>query len=623
MIVAFAHEIMHFSFECVWRGKRMAEKTQCQRADVPEALKWKLTDMYASDAKWEEEVDAIGGMAEKIASYQGKLAESARTLLAFFQDRDALMQAVSRMYVYANQSYHQDTADAHYQAYAAKAESVRVEVLSALSFADPEILAIPEETIAKFYQDAPELELYRRSIEVITRQRAHTLSAEEENILAAAGELAASPENIFSMFNNADIRFPSITDVEGNRISITHANFIKFLNDKDRSLRKEAFRGLYGTYAKWGNTLASIFVSNLKQEAFFAKMRKYPSVRAMHLSEGNIQESVYDNLIETVHRHLPDMHRYMALRKKILGVEHLHMYDLYVPLVPDVDQNIPYEEAKETVAKALAPMGKAYTDILREGYDNGWIDVAANANKRSGAYSWGAYGTHPYVLLNQQDDLNSMFTLAHEMGHAIHTYHSNKAQPFVYSGYLIFVAEVASTCNECLLNHYLLEHETEENKRNYILNHYLENFRTTLFRQTMFAEFEKIVHEKIAEGESLTKDDLNKIYHELNVLYYGPDVVVDSEIDYEWMRIPHFYTAFYVYQYATGFSAAVAFSKKILKEGQPAVDRYVKEFLSGGSSRDPIDLLAAAGVDMSTPQPVDDALDVFAEYLDAFEKQMA
>lgn len=600
----------------------MSENQQCKRSEVPEALKWKMTDLYASDDLWEKEVDTIGSLSKKIADYAGKLGDSADTLLHFLKERDTLLQLMSRMYVYANQSYHQDTADAHYQAYAAKAESVRVEVSASLSFADPEILAIPEERIAKFYEEEPELEKYRRAIDVIMRARAHTLSAEEESILAAAGELAASPENIFSMFNNADIRFPYITDVEGNRIQITHANFIKFLNDKDRSLRKEAFRGVYHTYAKWGNTLAAVFVSNLKQERFYAKMRKYPSVCAMHLSEGNIPEAVYDNLIETVHRHLPDLHRYMALRKKILGVEHLHMYDLYVPLVAEVDQKISYEEAKETVAKALAPMGKAYTDILREGYENGWIDVAANANKRSGAYSWGAYGTHPYVLLNQQDDLESMFTLAHEMGHAIHTYHSDKAQPFTYAGYLIFVAEVASTCNECLLNHYLLSQEENGDKRNYILNHYLESFRTTLFRQTMFAEFEKIVHEKTTQGESLTMEDLNQIYHDLNVLYYGPDVVVDSEIDYEWMRIPHFYTAFYVYQYATGFSAAVAFSKKILEEGQPAVDRYVKEFLSGGCAKDPIDLLAAAGVDMSTPKPVDDALSVFAKYLDEFEKQM-
>ena len=525
----------------------MSEKKQYQRAEVPEALKWKLTDLYASDEQWEAQVAEIDRMSETIAQYRGKLGESASTLTEFFQKQDTLLNKLSRVYVYANQSYHQDTADTHYQAYVAKAESVKVDVLSALSFADPEILSIPQETMEQFYKDAPELEKYRRAIEVITRRREHTLSAAEENILAAAGELAAGPENTFSMFNNADIKFPYITDVEGNRIQITHANFIRFLNDKDRSLRKQVFRGVYDTYAKWGNTVASVFVSNLKQENFFAKMRKYPSVRAMHLSEGNIPETVYDNLIETVHRHLPDMHRYMALRKKILGVEHLHMYDLYVPLVPDADQTIPYEEAKENVAKALAPMGKAYTDILREGYENGWIDVVANANKRSGAYSWGAYGTHPYVLLNQQDDLDSMFTLAHEMGHAIHTYYSDKTQPYRYSGYLIFVAEVASTCNECLLNHYLLEHETEAKNRNYILNHYLENFRTTLFRQTMFAEFEKIVHEKTALGESLTKDELNKIYHDLNVRYYGPDVVVDNEIDYEWMRIPHFYTAFYVY----------------------------------------------------------------------------
>lgn len=600
----------------------MSEKMQCQRAEVPESLKWKLTDLYESDAQWETEVDKVGQMAEKVTSYKGILAQSAETLLNFLRAKDELLCDMSRVYVYANQSYHQDTADSHYQAYAAKAESVSVDVSSSLSFADPEILAIPEETMERFYQEEPGLEAYHRAIDVIRRQREHTLSAAEENILAATGELAACPRNIFSMFDNADISFPSITDVEGNRIKITHANFIRFLNDKDRSLRKQVFCGVYDTYAKWGNTISSIFVSNLKQESFYAKMRKYPSVRAMHLSAGNIPESVYDNLIESVHRHLPDLHRYMALRKKILGVEQLHMYDLYVPLVADVNQDIPYEEAKELVAKALEPMGEAYTDILHEGFDNGWIDVCANANKRSGAYSWGAYGTHPYVLLNQQDDLNSMFTLAHEMGHAIHTYYSNQAQPFTYADYLIFVAEVASTCNECLLNHYLLEHETDSRRKNYILNHYLENFRTTLFRQTMFAEFEKIVHEKIGQGESLTKDDLNSIYHELNVLYYGPDVVVDNEIDYEWMRIPHFYTAFYVYQYATGFSAAVAFSKKILEEGQPAVDLYVKEFLSGGCSKDPIDLLAAAGVDMSTPQPVEDALSVFATYLDELEKRM-
>jgi len=440
--------------------------------------------------------------------------------------------------------------------------------------------------------------------------------------LQRQGRLLWGPGNIYAMFNNADLTFPSITDVEGNRIPITHGNFIKFMNDKDRSLRKQVFRGVYHAYAKWGNTIAATFVSNLKKEHFFAKIRGYSSVREMHLSAGNIPEAVYDNLIEAVHRHLPAMHRYMALRRKILGVEHLHMYDLYVPLVSDIETEYPYEEAKEIVAKALAPMGEEYVSVLRQGYDNGWIDVYENENKKSGAYSWAAYGTHPYVLLNQQDDLESMFTLAHEMGHAIHTYYSNKNQPVTYAEYLIFVAEVASTCNEALLNHYLLETEQDGKKYRYILNHYLEAFRTTLFRQTMFAEFEMIVHGKIAGGETLTKEDLNAIYHDLNVLYYGPDMVVDAEIDCEWMRIPHFYNAFYVYQYATGYSAAVAFSRKILEEGKPAVERYISEFLSGGCSKDPIDLLAAAGVDMSTPQPVEDALGVFENYLEEFERQM-
>jgi oligoendopeptidase F len=463
---------------------------------------------------------------------------------------------------------------------------------------------------------------YWRLIDVILRKKKHTLSASEEHLLAEAGELAVAPGNIYSMFNNADLQFSTIADVEGNRIRITHGNFIKLMRDKDRSLRKQVFRSVYGAYGKWGNTIATVFTSNLKKESFYARMRNYPSARAMHLSAGNIPEQVYDNLIEAVHRHLPAMHRYMALRKKVLGVEHLHMYDLYVPLVADVEEEYPFERAKELVAAALAPMGKEYGAILQEGFASGWIDVYENENKRSGAYSWAAYGTHPYVLLNHQDDLESVFTLAHEMGHAIHTYYSNKNQPITYADYLIFVAEVASTCNESLLNHYLLESEQDETKRRYILNHYLEAFRTTLYRQTMFAEFEMIVHEKTAKRESLTKEELNRIYHDLNVLYYGPDVVVDAEIDCEWMRIPHFYNAFYVYQYATGYSAAVAFSKKILEEGEPAVERYIQNFLCGGSSRDPIDLLAAAGVDMSTPQPVEDALTVFENYLRQLEKEL-
>ena len=491
-----------------------------------------------------------------------------------------------------------------------------------ISYQNPEILAIDEAVLEQFYKDEPELEKYRRVIDQILRAKEHTRNEEVEGILAQARDMAVAPSNIYSMFNNADVRFPSITDVEGNRIQITHGNFTNLLRDKDRSLRKQVFRGVYDTYRKNGNTITAIFNSHLKQERFNAKMINYPSVRAIHLDDGNIPESVYDNLIESVHKHLPALHRYMAIRKQLLGVEELHMYDIYVPVVEETDKQYGYEEAKALVKAAIAPMGEEYTFVCSEGMDHDWVDVYENENKRSGAYSWGAYGTHPYVLLNHQDDLNSTFTLAHEMGHAMHTYYSTKHQPITYSDYLIFVAEVASTCNEALLMHYLLENCEDEAERKFLINHQLEGFRTTLFRQAMFAEFEVIVHKKLADGETLTMESLNKIYHDLNVLYYGPDMVVDEEIDYEWMRIPHFYTSFYVYQYSTGYSAAMAFSKKILEEGKPAVDRYINSFLSGGSSKDPIDLLKDAGVDMSTPQPVDEALCVFEEYLTKFEESL-
>lgn len=589
-----------------------------KRDEISDEYKWNLEDMFASDELWEEEYEQTKELCNKIASYQGKLTESAATLLAYFQDTDEADYHLERIYVYANERYHQDTAVSQYQGYASRADSLMVMAESSSAFAEPEILEVSEETIDAFYKEQPELLKYQRAIDEILRKKAHTLSKEEEKILADAGEIAVGPENIFSMFNNADIRFPAIKDTEGNELPVSHGTFIQLMENKDRNIRKQAFESMYHTYQQFGNTVASIFTSHLKQEHFFAKTKKYDSVRAMHLDQGNIPEGVYDNLIETVHKHLPAMHRYMAERKKLLGVEELHMYDLYTPLIDDYDKKYTYEEAKETVLKGLAPMGEEYLSILKEGLSGGWIDVYENENKRSGAYSWGAYGTHPYVLLNHKDNLNSVFTLAHEMGHAIHTYYSNKTQPITYSGYLIFVAEVASTCNEALLMQYLMKNAADEKERRYLINHQLEEFRTTLFRQTMFAEFEQIVHKKTADGEALTQEALNKIYHDLNVLYYGPDVVVDEEIDYEWMRIPHFYTSFYVYQYATGYSAATAFSKLILEGGQPAVDRYVTNFLCGGCSKDPIELLKNAGVDMSTPEPVDAALQVFEEYLAMF-----
>ena len=600
----------------------MSEKKLRKREEIPQEYLWKLEDMFASDKQWEDEVQKVEELSKDLAAMEGTLSKSGASLLGYLKKSDELNFYLTRVYVYANMRYHQDTQVSKYQGYSNRADALMVAASSAQCYGEPEILLIPQDRMEAFYQEEPELENYRRVLEEILRQKEHTLSQEQESILAEVGELAVSPKNIYSMFQNADLRFPYITDVEGNKIRITHGNFIEFLKSKDRSLRKQVFRDMYGTYKKWGNTIATTYISHLKQERFYAKMRNYSSVRAMHLDRGNISEAVYDNLIETVHKHLPALHKYMELRRETLGVEHLHMYDLYVPMVKGVERNYSFEEAKDLVVQALKPMGDAYVSKLKEGMDHGWIDVFENENKRSGAYSWGTYGTHPYVLLNHQGNLDDVFTLAHEMGHAMHTFYSNEHQPIAYADYLIFVAEVASTCNESLLMHYLLEHAEDENEKKYLINHYLEGFRTTLFRQTMFAEFEQIVHTKMANGETLTMEELNKIYYDLNVMYYGygSNMRMDEEIAYEWMRIPHFYTSFYVYQYATGYSAAIAFSKKILEEGATAVERYITKFLSGGGSKDPLDLLQDAGVDMSSPQPIDDALSVFEEYLEQLAK---
>ena len=600
----------------------MAKGKLRKRNEIPAEYQWRMQDMFATDELWEAEAAKVMELAEEMKQYQGKLTSSPQVLLEAFEKSEELEYHATRVYVYANQKYHEDTNVSKYQGYAAKAGNIMVALSSATSYVNPELLAADEALFEEFFKAEPKLEKYRRVISEIFRGKAHVRSLEVEEVLAQAGNLTRAPHDIYSMFDNADIKFPTVADVEGNRIQITHGNFVSLLKDKDRSLRKQVFEDVYDTYKSRGNTVAAIFNAQLKQEAFKAKTRRYDSVRAMHLASGNIPESVYDNLIDTVHKHLPALHRYMGLRKKIMGVDKLHMYDIYVPIVEDAGVEYPYDVAKELVKEALAPMGEDYVNTAYEGMCNGWVDVYENENKRSGAYSWGAYGTHPYVLLNHQDDLGSVFTLAHEMGHAMHTYYSNKNQPITYAGYLIFVAEVASTCNEALLIHHMLQKTTDGKERKYLLNHYLEGFRTTLFRQCMFAEFEKIVHSKMAAGENLTQESLCEIYHYLNVLYYGPYMVVDEEIDYEWMRIPHFYTSFYVYQYATGYSAAVAFSKKILEEGQAAVDRYINCFLSGGSSKDPIDLLKDAGVDMSSPEPIDAALNVFEEYLEKFSKMV-
>ena len=492
---------------------------------------------------------------------------------------------------------------------------------SALSFSTPEILSIPEETLEEFKSDKEELRVYDFYLKNILRRKPHILSAEMEELLADAGEMASSPDNIYSKFNNADIKFPEIKDENGEMVRITHGRFIQLLESNDPRVREEAFKAVYETYGSFKNTLAASFSSNVKQELFFTKARNYGSNLEKALNDSNVPVEVYKNLINAVHDNMGLMHRYVSLRKKLLGVDELHMYDLYTPLLQNVKMDIPFEEAKQMVTEGLMPLGDEYQEILAEGFNNRWIDIYENENKRSGAYSWGAYGTHPFVLLNYNGTLDNVFTLAHEMGHAIHSYYSDKVQPYVYAAYKIFVAEVASTCNEALLIDHMLKNTEDKMQKAYLINHFLDKFKGTLYRQTMFAEFEMITHKMAEEGESLTAEALCKIYHDLNVLYYGDDIVIDPEIDMEWARIPHFYTAFYVYQYSTGYSAAIALSRRILKEGKPAVDDYIR-FLSGGSSNHPIELLKGAGVDMGTKEPVNQALKLFEELLDQMEELM-
>lgn len=595
---------------------------QKKRSEIDNKYKWAIEDIYQNDSDWQKEFDLTKELIESVSKYQGKLGESAENLLGFFRLQDEISQHFERVYVYANQKYHEDTSVSTYQDFSNRAGTLSVMVGSAFSFATPEILNLEEEVLKKFVEENEGLKQYEFAIHEILRKKPHVLSAEMEELLANAEELADSPGNIFSMFNNADIKFPQIEDENGNMVEVTHSRYSTFLDSKSQRVRRDAFKSIYSSYGKYKNTLGATFISNLKQEAFMAKARKYPSAMARALNISNVPVNVYTNLIDAVHENLHHMHRYMSLRKKLLKLDELHMYDVYTPIVGDVDMKISFEEAKDMVYKGLQPLGEEYLTKLKAGFDNGWIDVYENEGKRSGAYSWGPYGTHPYVLLNYQDTLNHVFTLAHEMGHALHSYHSDAALPITYAGYRTFVAEVASTCNEALLMEYLLEKTTDKKERAYLINHFLEQFRGTLYRQTMFAEFEMIAHQKMTDNESLTTDILCDIYRDLVHKYFGDDVIVDEEIALEWARIPHFYNAFYVYQYATGYSAAIAISRKILKEGKPAVDNYIK-FLSSGSSDYPIELLKIAGVDMGTRTPVNEALELFGTLIDEMEALLA
>ena len=592
------------------------------REEVDARCKWAIEDLYKNDEDWKSDYELLKSRIPELAKFRGRLGESAQVLLSMQKLSDELNQLLEKVYVYANQRLHENTDNSTYQNLASQAQGLLVELSESMSFVEPELMELPDGTIETFLKENKELSVYRQYFENIIRQKKHVLPTEQEALLAAMGDVAESPKDIFSMFNNADICFPEITGEDGHPVQVTHGRYMSLMQSDNRQVRKSAFEAMYGVYGDWRNTLAAMYRANVKQEAFLAKAHKYTSDLEAALDGSHIPIKVYEQLIEAVHESMPLMYRYMKLRKKLLGVDELHMYDLYVPMTEQDHSEIPFEQAKETVLEGLAPMGEEYLNLLREGFDHGWIDVYENQGKRTGAYSWGAYGTHPYVLLNYQGTLHDVFTLAHEMGHALHSWYSDEHQPYIYAGYRIFVAEVASTCNEALLIHHLMEQSKKAGNRKktmYLINYFLEQFRTTLFRQTMFAEFEKITHSLQEQGETLTADRLCEIYYDLNKLYFGDEICVDREIAMEWARIPHFYTPFYVYQYATGFSAAIALSRRILEKGEPAVEQY-KKFLKGGSSMYPLELLKMAGVDMEQKAPVQDALAVFAQYLDEMER---
>ena len=592
--------------------------TIIKRQDVKRENTWALEDMFASDEQWEHELAQLNSLIEKLPAYEGHLTESADKLYEYLTLSEQAEKSLERVYVYANQSMHVDMNNSKYQDYAAKANNSLTQIKSATAFFTPEILAADESVINTFIQEKSELKVYQVMFERIFKTKPHTLSKAEETLLAEASEVLDAAGDIFALFNNADLKFDKIQGEDGQPTDMSNGRYISFLSSPNRDVRKAAFMSMYKAFGQFKNTLASTYNANAKKASFYAKTRHYASSVEASLKPKNISVDVYDTLIETIHTHLPKFYRYMSLRKKVMGLDELHMYDLHTPMIANVDKKISFDEAKAIVLEALKPMGAEYISHLEEGFNNRWIDIYENEGKRSGAYSWGAYGTHPYVLLNHNDDLNSMFTLAHEMGHALHTYYSNKTQPYTYAGYELFVAEVASTCNESLLIQHLLKNSTDNKERAYLITHFLDSIKSTILRQTMFAEFEKITHGMTDNGESLNADKLCDIYYDLNKLYFGPDVYVDEEIKYEWARIPHFYSEFYVYQYATGFSAAIALSKRILDLGDAGVADYMK-FLTGGSSKYPIDLLKDAGVDMSTPEPINAAMELFEEMLDELE----
>ncbi len=589
-----------------------------KREDIPVEDTWAIEDLYESDARWEADLQLLESQKEELASYAGRLGESGEVLYTYIEKMEQADVLAGRIGNYAMRMSDTDTRNPDYQAMTGRFMSVAVGLGAATAFETPEIMAISDETLDEFYKTCPQLERYRRYLTDLRRMKAHVLSPAEEKLLASAGEMAGAPQNTYSMFVNADLKFRDALDSEGKTHTISQATFVPCQESGDRVLRKNAYESLYEGFGNFKNTAASLLNAQNKQQKFFAEARKYDSAFEASLDRTNVPTSVYLNLIDAVHKNIDKMHRYVRLRKKLLGVDKLHFYDIYTPLVGDVSRNIPYLEAKKTIYESLAPMGDAYRKILQEGFDNRWVDVYPSEGKRSGAYSAGVK-VHPFVLMNYSGNLDSQFTLAHEMGHALHSYHSNRSQTPLDAGYVIFVAEVASTCNEALLVEYLLGKTTDKKERAYLINHFLGQFKGTLYRQTMFAEFELNIGKMVQEGKTLTPDILCQEYRRLNEFYFGPDMEVDDQIAMEWARIPHFYFNYYVFQYATGYSAAIALSRRILSEGEQAVQDYIR-FLSGGCSKSPIELLKDAGVDMTSTEPINEALKLFDQLLDEMEE---
>lgn len=591
-----------------------------KRSTVPEHLQWDLTTIYANDDLWEKDFQRVKALTPQITAFQGTLGESGKVLLEAFRKRDEASEILGRLYVYANMRLHEDTSVAKYQALSDRAETLSNELSAASAFITPEILLIPQEKVTKFIAETPGLELYKFKLDELNRRRPHIRNAEVENLLAQANDVCGTSDRVYEQFTTADMKLPHVEDKDGNLIQLTQGNYgARFLDSRDREERQRGFEAMLGTYQKYRNTFGALYSAQVKSDIFNARARNYGSSIEAALDTINVPVSVYSTLIDTVHANLPKLHRYLSLRKKALGLSDLHMYDLYVPIVPDVDYKVSYDEAQKIILEALKPLGSKYVETLQAGFGSRWVDVMENEGKRSGAYSWGSYGTNPFMLMNWQDTMDSMFTLAHEAGHSMHSFFTRGTQPYPYGNYTLFVAEVASTCNEALLRHHLLQTVEDKAVRALVVNDALEGFRTTLYRQALFAEFERETHSRAEAGEALTPELLCTIFKALNDKYYGAVCNVDDLIEVEWARIPHFYSPFYVYQYSTGISVATALAHQIVTEGEPAIKRYLR-FLSAGSSNYSINLLRDAGVDLSTPKPIQQALDTFERYLDEFQQ---